>query len=228
MTVEWMSGRTVSYSLGIPLQLPLDARILEVGYGAGLWLYNMASLGYKNLHGYDIDSNPTNIAKLEKIGVKIYKDAFIEGEIEDSPFDCIRLEHVFEHLLNPIEVLERLGRMLRPNGLLVMTFPCKASISRMLSSRNWGPLEPPLHIYHHTPKSTRLMLEKAGLIPLKVKAYSVIEQLAGTLNNILIARGLNMSFVTGRSFKLFAPAYGLIGRVTRKGDFMTVLAGPRI
>lgn len=228
MTVEWGSGKTISYSLGVPLQLPPDAKIFEVGYGSGHWLYNMASLGYKNLHGYDIDGNPMSGGKLQAAGVTIHKDAFTGGGVQEGAFDCIRLEHVFEHLLKPVEVLEVLGRMLKPDGFLVMTFPCKDSISRMLSSRHWGPLEPPVHIYHHTPKSARLMLRKANLMPLKVKPYPVIEQLAGTLNNLLVVRGLRTRLVTGRSFKMLAPAYGMISKVTMKGDFMTVLAKPKM
>ena len=35
MMSEWLTGKVVSYTLGIPLNLPNDANILELGYGSG-------------------------------------------------------------------------------------------------------------------------------------------------------------------------------------------------
>ncbi len=51
MMSEWISGKVVSYTLGIPLNLPKDARILELGYGSGSWLLIMKQMGYTNLQG---------------------------------------------------------------------------------------------------------------------------------------------------------------------------------
>jgi SAM-dependent methyltransferase len=224
MTTEWLSGRTITYSLGVPLQLPLSAKILEIGYGTGYWLQIMASLGYENLYGYDIDANPTNMAKLRSLGVNLSSGRFVENDYPSSSFDCVRLEHVFEHLLNPAEVLAKCRTILKPGGALVMTFPCKASWSRSISSRHWGPLEPPVHLYHHTPRSARLLLEKADFEILGVRAFSVVEQLAGTLNNVIAAQKKRVPSLGPRLSRAIAPAYRLVGAATGKGDFMTVWA----
>jgi SAM-dependent methyltransferase len=224
MATEWASGKTISYSLGIPLQLPLDAHIFELGYGTGYWLQIMASLSYQNLYGYDIDANPVDVAKLRALGIHLSTGRFLENDYPQGAFDCIRLEHVFEHLLEPVEVLKKCRAMLKPDGLLVMTFPCKASWSREISSRHWGPLEPPVHLYHHTPASVSLMLESAGLSVLGIKPFSVVEQLAGTINNLITARKMRVPLVGQRLSRALAPAYRFLSAATGRGDFMTVLA----
>ena len=45
VVAEWLTGKVVSYTLGLPLNLPKDSRILEVGYGSGYWLSILAQLG---------------------------------------------------------------------------------------------------------------------------------------------------------------------------------------
>lgn len=228
VAVEWCSGKTVSYSLGIPLQLPREALILEIGYGTGQWLYNMASLGYENLYGYDIDENPTRMPALDAMGVILSTGRFEDNSYPHRAFECIRLEHVFEHLLDPISVLSKCREMLKPAGNLVMTFPCKSSLSRSISSRHWGPLEPPVHLFHHTVKSADVILRKAGFEAVKMKPYSVPAQLAGTINNVAVARGVHLPAAVGWLFRLMAPAYRAVGALTGKGDFMTVWAKPKL
>jgi SAM-dependent methyltransferase len=224
---EWVSGKTITYSLGVPLRLTQDAMILEIGYGSGHWLYNMAAWGYKNLYGYDIDANPTSTEKLRAVGVHLPTDILTNYKDFVGSFDCIRLEHVFEHLLNPLEMLEICRSLLKPDGFLVMTYPCKTSLSRLISSRYWGPLDPPVHLYHYTPKSTKLVLQKADFTLLGSKPFSVTEQLIGTINNCLTARKINDFSLIGRTLRLLAPVYRMLGVITGTGDFMTVVAKPR-
>ena len=222
--IEWVSGRTVTFSLGFPLQLTKDAAIFEMGYGAGRWLRIMASLEYKNLYGYDLDANPNHTSGLQSAGINLSSGMFLENQYPEAHFDCIRLEHVFEHLLNPVDVLKKCHSMLKPGGFLVMNLPCKSSWSRSISSRHWGALEPPVHIFHYTPESARLMLGQAGFQSLGIKPYSVADQLAGTINNVIAARALKLPTMGGRVCRIIAPLYRLLGRVSGRGDFMTIWA----
>lgn len=221
MAVEWITGRTVSYSLGIPLQLPKDAKIFEMGYGSGYWLETMSLLGYTNLFGYDIDSNPDNKARLLSAGINISEGVFLENEYPDSTFDCIRLEHVFEHLLNPVEVLTKCRAMLKPGGFLVMNFPGIDAWSRRLSLiHNASINKTPRHLYHHTSRSATIMVQKAGFEVLKVKAFSDMDLLASTLNNMRLARGKTR--IPNFLLIPIAPLYKLFGALTRKGDLITI------
>ncbi|MGA9995592.1 MAG: class I SAM-dependent methyltransferase [Pyrinomonadaceae bacterium] len=219
---EWTTGRTIPYTLSIPLQLHKDAYILDVGYGSGNWLLAMSDLGYCNLYGYDIEVNTQNLSRLRDRGVNVSSGLFLENEYPNEMFDCIRLDHVFEHLLDPIEVLKKCKKLLKPDGILVMSFPCKNSWSMNLSLTNSPALQIPKHLYHHTQKSTKLMLEAAGFIPQRIHAYSVASQLGGTINKMLDER--HKRGIPLLAFEIVSPMYKLFGALTRKGDFMTVWA----
>ena len=189
MSGEYLSGKTVSFNLGIPLQLSKNSRIFELGYGSGNWLLGMVYLGYQRLAGFDIDRNTKNISRLEAVGIEVNSGNFLENDYPDSSFDCIRLEHVFEHLANPVEVLAKCCRMLKPGGYLLINSPCKESWSVKLSFKHFSHLDLPRHLFHHTPHSAALILGAAGLEILKIKTYGVIAVFGSTLNNYLRESG---------------------------------------
>jgi 2-polyprenyl-3-methyl-5-hydroxy-6-metoxy-1,4-benzoquinol methylase len=219
---EWITGRTISFSFGIPFQLSKDAYIFDLGYGTGNWLLAMSDLGFSNLHGYDIDANSQNISKLSAKGIKISGGIFLENNYPEEIFDCIRLDHVFEHLLEPIEVLAKCRRMLRPGGFLVMSFPCKDSWSMRVSLLDSPALQLPKHLYHHTQMSARLMINTAGFVLSKSTAYSVASQFGETVNGLLVKQ--NRRIIPPKLISLLAPVYRALGRITGKGDFITLWA----
>jgi len=223
MATEWITGKTVSFTLGIPLQLSRNSRILELGYGSGDWLLSMAKLGYTQLHGYDIDANRDNVSRLVSEGIHVIGGNFLENEYPESSFDCIRMEHVFEHLLQPREVLAECYRILKPGGILVLNFPCIDSWLAQLSLRNFPSLDLPRHLYHHTPQSAILLLESTGLDVIQAKPYGVLTHIPVVLNSMLDDCGIKWIKIPSVFFLLFAPIYKLFCSLTRKGELQTVL-----
>jgi 2-polyprenyl-3-methyl-5-hydroxy-6-metoxy-1,4-benzoquinol methylase len=218
---EWVTGKTISYTLSFPLQLDRDSRIFDVGYGSGNWLVALSEMGYCNLYGYDIAANMRHVSRLHSAGVTVSSGVFVNNDYPAAAFDCIRMEHVFEHLPNPIEVLKQCYRMLRPGGILVMSFPCKDSWSFRLSIRDSPALQVPKHLFHHTQQSAKAMLEAAGFTLFQITAYSVSSQLAGTVNKLL---GNRHPKAIPFLFEMVSPVYRLFGSVTGKGDFLTLCA----
>ena len=220
--IECITGKTITYSLALPLQLPKNANIFEFGYGSGNWLVKMHKSGYRNLFGYDIDANAANKARLESEGIKVSSGLFSDNEYPPASFDCIRAEHVYEHLLSPIEVLSKCRKMLKPSGWMLINIPSKDSWSMGLSPRHYAHLDTPRHIYHHTRHSISRILKAAGFDILKVKSYSVATIFAATVNNILFERYRKR--IPAFFFIPLAWLYRLIGIVTGKGDNITIWA----
>lgn len=167
---EALRRKTLTFSLGVPLTLPRDARILDYGYGTGLWLRTLRRRGYTRLAGYDIAANRQR-AQLAAEGIETLDD----GELDALPgasFDCIRLEHVFEHLPEPMPVLRRLHALLRPGAVLVMTFPSIhpwLKIDKLADSPHRLHLQLPIHVAHHSETSARRLLEAAGFVGLHTR-----------------------------------------------------------
>jgi len=222
MVCEWLTGKTVSFTLGVPLQLSKDAHIFELGYGSGSWLLGLSSLGYTNLYGYDIDSNSLDQSRLLGAGISLSDGIFLENDYPEAFFDCILLEHVFEHLLSPVEVLAKCFKMLKPGGCFLINTPCKGSWSVRLSLEHFAALDIPRHLFHHTPKSAELILKAAGLSVLRIKPYGVAAVFGETLNGLLRERGKMM--VPSFLFPILSPGYALFSKITNRGDAMTIMA----
>jgi SAM-dependent methyltransferase len=163
--VERLARRTVTYTLGVPLALPKSARILDYGYGTGSWLASMRLLGYSNLLGYDIASNTQRAGEIAALGIQAIPADGLSA-LPAASLDCVRLEHVFEHLPDPLAVLRSLHRLLRPRGLLVMTFPTIypwLPFEKDLASCPFlDYLQLPIHLAHHSDESALRLLRAAG------------------------------------------------------------------
>lgn len=162
--IEALARHTISYSLGIPAALPKNARILDYGCGSGEWLLRMQDCGYSNLFGWDMSANTKNIKRLNDSGITATTDDPLT-KYEQNSFDCIRLEHVFEHLLDPIEVLSNLKRLLKTAGMLVMTFPSIypwEPVQKIPGSPHIAHMQMPIHLVHHSKQSAVAFLEHAG------------------------------------------------------------------
>lgn len=228
LAVEWITGRTVSLTLGIPLQIPGDAHILELGYGSGGWLLSMSGLGYKNLHGYDIDINSENASRLTSVGVNISSGDFLDNRYPESFFDCIRLEHVLEHLREPREVLAKCYRLLKPGGILVLNSPCIDSWLARLSLKNFPHLDLPRHLYHHTPQSAGLLLESVGLEIIRMKPYAIPVHVPLCVDAVLSDRGLRGIKIPSFLYLPLAPVHKLVCALTGKGEALTALCRKRL
>lgn len=219
---ETVTGKTVPAALGVPLQFPPDAALFDLGYGSGSWMESMSKLGYRNLHGYDIDANDANLARLAAQGFHLSSGDFLANDYPEAAFDCIRLSHVFEHLIDPVPVLIKCRRMLKPGGMITMSHPCIRSWIGALGFRFSPSLMLPKHLYHHTPRSTLLMLRKAGFVDIRVAPFSVASQFGAMVNNCRRHRSKPM--IPAKLFLALAPLYRLFGLVTGRGDFMSAWA----
>lgn len=161
---EVLHRKTVTFSLGVPLTLPRCARILDYGFGTGLWLRTLLHLGYTELAGYDIAANGERGRELAARGIDVYSDEDL-ARLPAASVDCIRLEHVFEHLVDPSRVLDNLYTWLRPGGLLVMNFPsiyAWLEIEDLPASPHLVHLQLPIHVAHHSVESATRLLRDAG------------------------------------------------------------------
>jgi SAM-dependent methyltransferase len=161
---EVLAGKTLTLTLGLPLTLPLTARILDYGYGSGSWLLAMRRLGYSRLAGFDIGANRERRDDLLAHGIEVVAEDRMEL-LPAASFDCVRLEHVFEHLSDPLGVLARLHRLLAPAGILVMTFPTIypwLPAEDLPASPHLDHLQLPIHQAHHSIASATRLLRAGG------------------------------------------------------------------
>jgi SAM-dependent methyltransferase len=142
--------------LSIKKNIPKGSRVLDYGCGAGHFVKELNSIGYNNARGFD-PFLPEDIY----LNNVLYLTNNL-SLLNTSGWDIITLNHVFEHLLNPVKELSQLKELLTPGGKLLLRFPVIDSYAFEKYRENWVQFDAPRHINLFTRKSIRLAVEKAG------------------------------------------------------------------
>jgi 2-polyprenyl-6-hydroxyphenyl methylase/3-demethylubiquinone-9 3-methyltransferase len=108
-------------------------RALDIGCGAGLVAEPLARLG-ADLTA--IDAAPENIAVARahaaQMGLPIdYRACGVET-LRDAPYDLITALEVIEHVTDPAGFLGAIARLLKPDGLLILSTPNRTARAKLL------------------------------------------------------------------------------------------------
>jgi len=115
-----------------PFIKPSDV-VFEYGVGYG---WNLLGLQCALKLGYDVSDFLK--ADLEKHGIQ-----FVSTSESENSADVVICHHTLEHVLNPSETLEQIGRILRPKGKLLLFVP----FEKERRYRSFDPAEPNHHLY---------------------------------------------------------------------------------
>jgi len=142
---------------------PIGGRLLDVGCGAGTLLQELSAHGWEVV---GIDADPKAAARAaEGSRFPIRCSPLADGLFEPQSFDAITLNHVLEHLADPVVALRICGRYLKAGGMLVILTPNLNSLSRGFFGRYWRGWETPRHLTLFSKKSLRECAVRAGLVP---------------------------------------------------------------
>jgi predicted SAM-dependent methyltransferase len=119
-----------------------------------------------------------------------------DADFPDRSFDVVTFWHVFEHLSSPHQALQKVSRVLKPDGLLVIAVPDIAGLQARLFKRNWFHLDVPRHLFHFSLDTLSALLQQHGFAITTVNHYSFEYDTFGALQSALntICRTKNLLF----------------------------------
>ncbi len=151
-----------SGSLG---QDPKKTDVLDIGSGLCVFLGELKKYGFRT-HSIDPDRISTKHAK-DNVGVDSAFCGTIDEYSSDRKFDIITLNKVLEHIKNPIDVVIKAKKFLKPGGFFYIELPDgeNALKNEYLSEE--------FFIEHHfifNCKSFDFLLSKSGLTSMKMES----------------------------------------------------------
>lgn len=171
---------------------PHRVAVLDFGFGWAEWSKMAMAFGC-DVSGVELSQ--ARITYARSIGMTVVDGA----ALPDGAYDIIQSEQVFEHLVEPGLVLQRLARALKPHGVLKVSVPDSArALGRLRKARNLGELPPGLvmpvhpleHINSFTHASLVAMGARAGLKPLRPSLIGLYNSASGWLEPKVALRQL--------------------------------------
>lgn len=144
-------------------------RILDIGCGRGFFLNRMKQSGW-SAFGVELNKEMALYGK-EKFGLDIFCGTLQEVRFFDAFFDVVNLRHVLEHLLSPYQTLTHIHRILKQDGIVVITVPNFDGFQRKIFGRHYLAVASIFHISQFTPYSLRSLLKRTGYQIISIKTF---------------------------------------------------------
>lgn len=136
-----------------------NGKLLEIGCGSGGMLKNMQDKGW-DVTGVDFDSKSVSVA--QNLGLNVYEGDISQLNLEKNSFDAIIMNHVIEHLPDPIATLKSCHELLRSGGRLISITPNTNGLNHNKYNTNSRLLEPPRHLFIYNKNSLKEAATKSG------------------------------------------------------------------
>jgi SAM-dependent methyltransferase len=135
--------------------------ILDLGCSSGSFLETLKG-GKWDLYGVEMSTDSADRA-LARCGAKVFVGDILDAPFKPASFDAITCFHVFEHLYQPREVLEKVSQWLKPGGIFYALTPNIDSAGCHVFKSYWYALELPRHLHLFSPKSLSRLAAAVGL-----------------------------------------------------------------
>ncbi len=134
-----------------------SGELLDVGSGTGAFVNEMKENGWRVV-GLEPDPGARRIAQ-EVFNCEL-KNVHELFRLPANSFDVITLWHVLEHVHDLQNYLRHLKNLLRQDGRLIIAVPNYTSYDASVYKEYWAAYDVPRHLYHFSPLSMNLLIEK--------------------------------------------------------------------
>lgn len=145
-------------------------KLLDIGCGFG-WV--VAEAENRGFEAMGIDSSKV-YTSLGKKTLKVRLLAVSLGAFRTTErFDVIILNHVLEHIKDPVKFLQKVRTLLNPEGEVLIACPNIRSLMFWLFKERWYGLQPAQHLSQFTPQTISMVVKKSGLVIRDVSTRSL-------------------------------------------------------
>lgn len=159
-------------------------RLLDFGSGKGQFLTIAKESGWTGI-GIETAKERADFA-LEKYGVEVRQEFYSKGKVGEGNFDLITLNHVLEHLPDPLGLLKTLlDSNLSKDGLIYIEVPRADSWQAKIAGENWMHWDIPKHLTHWTETGLEKELKTIGYTKVGRRSFSIHLGVLGMLQTLM-------------------------------------------
>lgn len=141
--------------------IPRSVRVLDIGCGFG------ESLGFHRargceVYGVEADENIRRVA--DKFGFNVHVGLFDPNVYSEDFFDYVTMSQVIEHVVDPVQTLTGIGKVLKRGGVAILSTPNASGWGAKVFRQRWINWHAPYHLQFFTVESMRLAAQKSGLV----------------------------------------------------------------
>lgn len=133
-------------------------RLLDIGCGTGELL--RTARPYFQCTG--LEPSPTAAQAARDLGFKIIESTLEEAEIQPEAFDVVTMDAVLEHLVDPVSMLSKVNRVLRPGGVVAVKVPKLFGPAHRRHGREWNGFRVGYHFTLFTGSTLAAVMHLAG------------------------------------------------------------------
>ncbi len=145
-----------------------EGRLLDIGSANGLFIHLARKQGYQ-AEGIEPSASLVEEART-RYGIELFPGTLEEYQTEKS-FDIVTLLDLIEHIAEPVRFLNRINRLMNPDGILVIVTPDIDSLAARLLRRRWWHHRI-AHINFFPLKTLSRLLDQCGFEIEKKRRYS--------------------------------------------------------
>ncbi|MDQ2720151.1 MAG: class I SAM-dependent methyltransferase [Bacteroidota bacterium] len=178
--------------------LPLEARILDVGCGDGFHLDLFRRFGKKSwkVEGIDIDKRAVVAAR--GLGFNVHLGTVEEIDLPGNGYDLIFMIQTIEHVEWPDKALAEIYRLLKKNGRLVIITDNTDSIDfELFKGSYWGGYHFPRHLNLFNKHSLSMLGEKSGFEIEHIRTIVSPVNWVYSIHNLLVGWKAPRWFISG-------------------------------
>lgn len=200
------------------------AKVLDIGCGNGKFLQYVLQAGDYDAYGIELPGKAAErAAAIPNLTLK--QGSLEEGDFAPNSMDVITLFHVFEHLAEPMKRMQVIQKILKPGGVLIMSFPNIDSFQSSVFKGKWLHLDPPRHLFFFRPADFVAEMKNYGLHVEKTTFFSTEQNPFGMqqsiLNSLTSTRELLYEDLKGNKHYVAKHGYSKLNMALQKAFWLT-------
>jgi SAM-dependent methyltransferase len=207
--------------------------LLDIGCANGDFLRYLNKNSNWVLTGIEPNKNAISISK--DLNINIINNTFENVSFSECSFDVVTMWHVFEHLSNPRESLNKIYKLLKSDGILILGIPNSESIDAKIFGKYWSGYDVPRHYFTYSKTLVKRLLQECGFITVNIfnfiggfSAFKIsMNFLLDDITIPSLIKKFTRSVIDSILFRILMFPYFLLVNYLGKGSTIVVVASKK-